>query len=163
MQFELLLWLRKIFTGLWTGWQYICVSLSCRMYVASQRNGNEGKRVELWKFVVPSIFFFVHQLYSGCSCISYADYSHKSPYFDKWQNLSAINGDEVIISFHIYFQIPIPKWIVLCIQSDVGGFALSGPCPVNCYTEFVTFLSVMCLMKLVGSTGRSTNFLISIR
>lgn len=54
--------------------------------------------------IVPSINFnfLISQLYNGCSCISSADYSYKSPFFDKWLNISEINGDEVV--FLIIFQ-----------------------------------------------------------
>ncbi|CRL05057.1 CLUMA_CG018209, isoform A, partial [Clunio marinus] len=41
--------------------------------------------------------------------------------------------------------------------------ATSGPCPVNCQRELFMFLAVMCLMKFIGATGRTSNFLVSIR
>lgn len=44
-----------------------------------------------------------------------------------------------------------------------GGSATPGSCPVNCYRQFVIFLAVMCFMKLIGSTGRATNFLVTVR
>ncbi|CAD7015022.1 unnamed protein product [Ceratitis capitata] len=44
-----------------------------------------------------------------------------------------------------------------------GGQARTGACPVNCYAQFVTFLSVMCCLKFVGATGRASNFLVSVR
>lgn len=43
------------------------------------------------------------------------------------------------------------------------GHALSGACPVDCYTPFVMYLLVMCLNKFAGATGRATNFLVSVR
>ncbi|XP_023302200.2 solute carrier organic anion transporter family member 74D [Lucilia cuprina] len=44
-----------------------------------------------------------------------------------------------------------------------GGQAMSGACSVNCFTQFVTFLAVMCLLKFIGATGRASNFLVSVR
>lgn len=46
---------------------------------------------------------------------------------------------------------------------DLEKYATQGSCPVNCYKQFVIFLSVMCLMKFIGSTGRASNFLVSVR
>lgn len=43
------------------------------------------------------------------------------------------------------------------------GSALSGNCPVDCTTPFYTFLAVVCLLKFVGATGRSSNFLVGVR
>uniref|UniRef100_A0A0K8WG47 Solute carrier organic anion transporter family member n=2 Tax=Bactrocera latifrons TaxID=174628 RepID=A0A0K8WG47_BACLA len=45
----------------------------------------------------------------------------------------------------------------------LGGQAITGACPVNCFAQFVTFLSVMCCLKFVGATGRASNFLVSVR
>ncbi|GAB0091795.1 hypothetical protein DMENIID0001_066770 [Sergentomyia squamirostris] len=55
-----------------------------------------------------------------------------------------------------------------CIQTSwvnatVGGSATPGACPVDCQREFHMFLIVMCILKLLGSTGMATNFLICIR
>ncbi|XP_058065662.1 solute carrier organic anion transporter family member 74D isoform X1 [Anopheles bellator] len=44
-----------------------------------------------------------------------------------------------------------------------GGSAIAGPCPLDCYREFVTFLIVMCFLKFSGATGRASNFLVSVR
>lgn len=41
--------------------------------------------------------------------------------------------------------------------------AISGPCTVNCQQELFIFLAVMCAMKFIGATGRTSNFLVSIR
>ena len=43
------------------------------------------------------------------------------------------------------------------------GTALPGPCPVDCNKQFYLFLVVMCFIKFTGSTGRATNFLVSVR
>lgn len=41
--------------------------------------------------------------------------------------------------------------------------ASSGPCAVNCQKELFIFLAVMCFLKFIGATGRTSNFLVSIR
>ncbi|XP_014246660.1 solute carrier organic anion transporter family member 5A1 isoform X2 [Cimex lectularius] len=41
--------------------------------------------------------------------------------------------------------------------------ASPGPCPVDCATKFYMFLSVVCLLKFSGATGRASNFLVSVR
>lgn len=41
--------------------------------------------------------------------------------------------------------------------------ASSGPCSVNCQKELFLFLAVMCFLKFIGATGRTSNFLVSIR
>ncbi|XP_022217796.2 solute carrier organic anion transporter family member 74D-like [Drosophila obscura] len=42
-------------------------------------------------------------------------------------------------------------------------FALDGACPVDCFNQFLIFLSVMCLLKLVGASSKLTNLLIALR
>ncbi|EDW57233.1 solute carrier organic anion transporter family member 74D [Drosophila virilis] len=42
-------------------------------------------------------------------------------------------------------------------------YALDGACPVDCTRQFIVFLVVMCFLKLVGATSKSTNLLISLR
>lgn len=41
--------------------------------------------------------------------------------------------------------------------------AKSGPCAVNCQKELFLFLGIMCAMKFIGASGRTSNFLVSIR
>lgn len=41
--------------------------------------------------------------------------------------------------------------------------AKAGPCEVNCQKELFIFLAIMCAMKFIGATGRTSNFLVSIR
>ncbi|XP_059613650.1 solute carrier organic anion transporter family member 3A1-like [Phlebotomus argentipes] len=49
------------------------------------------------------------------------------------------------------------------LEGGFGGTATPGACPVDCKREFHMFLIVMCILKLLGSTGMATNFLITIR
>ncbi|XP_022217786.2 solute carrier organic anion transporter family member 74D [Drosophila obscura] len=49
------------------------------------------------------------------------------------------------------------------LQSLASGQAMPGSCPVNCWTQFVTFLAVMCCLKFIGASGRASNFLVSVR
>ncbi|XP_034947895.1 solute carrier organic anion transporter family member 74D-like [Chelonus insularis] len=43
------------------------------------------------------------------------------------------------------------------------GTAVPGPCPVDCTNKFYIFLTVVCLLKFTGATGRASNFLVSVR
>lgn len=38
-----------------------------------------------------------------------------------------------------------------------------GQCAVDCHTELFVFLAVMCFLKFIGATGRTSHFLVSIR
>ncbi|XP_054269028.1 solute carrier organic anion transporter family member 74D-like isoform X1 [Macrosteles quadrilineatus] len=38
-----------------------------------------------------------------------------------------------------------------------------GLCPVDCSSHFLIFLVVMCILKFSGGTGRTSNFLVSVR
>nr|XP_014103547.1 solute carrier organic anion transporter family member 74D-like [Bactrocera oleae] len=49
------------------------------------------------------------------------------------------------------------------LSSSFGGYAKPGACPVNCFKQFVLFLSVMCFLKFIGATGRASNFLVTVR
>ncbi|XP_017054222.1 solute carrier organic anion transporter family member 74D [Drosophila ficusphila] len=49
------------------------------------------------------------------------------------------------------------------IEALANGQAMPGACPVNCWTQFVAFLAVMCCLKFVGASGRASNFLVSVR
>ncbi|XP_017024971.2 solute carrier organic anion transporter family member 74D [Drosophila kikkawai] len=42
-------------------------------------------------------------------------------------------------------------------------FAVDGTCPVDCFNQFLVFLGVMCFLKLVGASSKSTNLLIALR
>jgi Organic Anion Transporter Polypeptide (OATP) family len=44
-----------------------------------------------------------------------------------------------------------------------GGRAFSGPCPVDCSTMFYSYIALVCLLKFTGSSGRTSNFLVSVR
>lgn len=48
-------------------------------------------------------------------------------------------------------------------HGPVKSSAKSGPCSVNCSKELAIFLVIMCAMKFIGATGRTSNFLVSIR
>ncbi|KAG7205509.1 hypothetical protein KM043_007490 [Ampulex compressa] len=43
------------------------------------------------------------------------------------------------------------------------GTAVPGACPVDCMHKFYIFLTVVCLLKFSGATGRASNFLVSVR
>ncbi|KAH8348878.1 hypothetical protein KR084_012110 [Drosophila pseudotakahashii] len=41
--------------------------------------------------------------------------------------------------------------------------ALDGACPVDCSKQFLIFMVVMCFLKFVGASGRSSNLLLALR
>lgn len=45
----------------------------------------------------------------------------------------------------------------------LGGITLPGSCPIDCSKKFIIFLAVVCLLKFSGSSGRASNFLLSVR
>lgn len=48
-------------------------------------------------------------------------------------------------------------------EPSFWGTATSGPCLVDCTKEFYMFLLVVCILKFIGSSGRASNFLVSVR
>uniref|UniRef100_A0A6P4FI72 Solute carrier organic anion transporter family member n=1 Tax=Drosophila rhopaloa TaxID=1041015 RepID=A0A6P4FI72_DRORH len=48
----------------------------------------------------------------------------------------------------------------LASQSQI---AMDGACPVDCNKQFIIFMAVMCFLKFVGATGRSSNLLLALR
>lgn len=73
--------------------------------------------------------------FSECSCVNSREESYNSPFSQKSDSLKESNKQD----------------------------AISGPCTVNCQRELFIFLAVMCVMKFIGATGRTSNFLVSIR
>lgn len=49
-------------------------------------------------------------------------------------------------------------------ESDfIGGSAVASACPVDCSYQLILFMTILGLEKFISSSGRSANFLISIR
>lgn len=49
------------------------------------------------------------------------------------------------------------------IHHELKQTAKVGPCPIDCKTKLIMFLTVVCFMKFIGSSGRASNFLVGIR
>jgi solute carrier organic anion transporter family, member 5A len=49
------------------------------------------------------------------------------------------------------------------VHHEFKQTAKSGPCPIDCRSQLILFLSVMCFMKFIGASGRVSNFLVGIR
>lgn len=49
------------------------------------------------------------------------------------------------------------------LPEEMPWLVKEGPCPVDCSTNFYIFLSIVCLLKFSGATGRTSNFLVSVR
>lgn len=49
------------------------------------------------------------------------------------------------------------------IHHEFKQTAKNGPCHIDCKSKLIAFLSVMCFLKFIGSSGRASNFLVGIR
>ncbi|XP_001975178.3 solute carrier organic anion transporter family member 5A1 [Drosophila erecta] len=54
----------------------------------------------------------------------------------------------------------LPNVTSLASQAQI---AMDGACPVDCDKQFIIFLAIMCFLKFVGATGRSSNLLLTLR
>ncbi|KAH8275691.1 hypothetical protein KR026_012669 [Drosophila bipectinata] len=81
-------------------------------------------------------------IYTGCKCIS-------SP--------SLISEPQV--RYPLIAKIPYNLELLIFQHLSV----VDGTCPVDCFNQFLTFLAVMCFLKLVGASSKSTNLLIALR
>ncbi|XP_052840962.1 solute carrier organic anion transporter family member 74D [Drosophila gunungcola] len=52
---------------------------------------------------------------------------------------------------------------VTSLAASQSEIAVDGACPVDCNKQFLIFLAVMCFLKFVGATGRSSNLLLALR
>jgi hypothetical protein len=50
-----------------------------------------------------------------------------------------------------------------CIGPDGAGWAVDGPCPVDCSTNFTVFLVLQCIMWFLAASGRSGNIIVQFR
>ncbi|KAL0268810.1 UNVERIFIED_CONTAM: hypothetical protein PYX00_010624 [Menopon gallinae] len=52
-----------------------------------------------------------------------------------------------------------------CIVTDgtTSGKAFDGACPTDCETNFQIFVALICMVTFIGSTGRPSNFLVTLR
>ncbi|KAG5683743.1 hypothetical protein PVAND_013008 [Polypedilum vanderplanki] len=92
---------------------------------------------------------YISACHAGCSSLSIKN-STKS--FNECSCINSHNYD---------FQTPFS--IGSSENDQKYGNAKGGPCAVNCQHELFIFLAVMCAMKFIGATGRTSNFLVSIR
>ncbi|XP_067632743.1 solute carrier organic anion transporter family member 74D-like isoform X2 [Eurosta solidaginis] len=116
------------------------------------------------------------KIYYDCSCIPNNSFNTSSKPLFKRLNVidlkSDINTHDVNDTkrkdLHELETTPLTTSLPISLKTaypDVllGGQAITGACPVNCFVQFVTFLSVMCCLKFIGATGRASNFLVSVR
>ncbi|XP_071453353.1 solute carrier organic anion transporter family member 74D [Hetaerina americana] len=87
------------------------------------------------------------KVYGGCKCVP------------------SSNGTLPAAIKDMVDQLDVPELNNAAVSNKLtdGGVTISGSCPVDCATKFYMFLAVVCLLKFVGSTGRASNFLVSIR
>ncbi|PSN45336.1 hypothetical protein C0J52_18706 [Blattella germanica] len=65
-------------------------------------------------------------------------------------------------SSYIQENVTIPE-VESATASSTFGFTTPGSCPIDCSSKFFIFLAVVCLLKFSGSSGRASNFLLSVR
>ncbi|XP_016996788.2 solute carrier organic anion transporter family member 74D [Drosophila takahashii] len=92
------------------------------------------------------------KIFYDCSCIPGDDTGNSTGQFKRLTS-SDLNSDD----FGQDTSMLSP------LESLANGQAMPGACPVNCWTQFVAFLAVMCCLKFVGASGRASNFLVSVR
>lgn len=116
----------------------------------------------LWTLISQIIIFY--QIFTNCSCITSVNGNNS------FQNITSLPDSPPHSSTTGTVNCQIKRKSSIKIFNPLQPFqqlydaiAKPGSCPVNCYKQFVTFLAVMCVLKFVGSTGRATNFLVSIR
>lgn len=44
-----------------------------------------------------------------------------------------------------------------------SGVVTEGSCPADCSIPFYMFLAIVCINKFIGASGRTSNFLVSVR
>ena len=130
------------------------------MYIKKQHSNDILYGQNIFQACVTSIFIHLNSV-----VILVPENSVKSTYFrsryeKKYLYITSLNY--FIFFFKLFFTL-FNSALFIYFQGVFGGFALPGPCPVDCFNTFVAFLSVMCLLKFFGSTGRATNFLVSVR
>ncbi|KAH8407485.1 hypothetical protein KR222_002225, partial [Zaprionus bogoriensis] len=84
-----------------------------------------------------------HTLYTGCGCISPGNITQTIP---EVSLISTIEREE--------------KLYLVLLQLQ---HAVDGACPVDCSNQFLVFLVVMCILKFIGASSKSTSVLITLR
>lgn len=92
------------------------------------------------------------KIFYDCSCIPSDDAGNSTSQFKRLTSFD-LSNDEVSQNTSVHSQ----------LEALANGQAMPGACPVNCWTQFVAFLAVMCCLKFVGASGRASNFLVSVR
>lgn len=114
----------------------------CHAGCKQQRISGDGKKV-----------------FYDCACItSTLNATTPTPIFER---LTTLSDNTYNASFTLPEALTTPSPEVT--QLPFAGKAIPGACPVNCFKQFVMFLSVMCFLKFIGATGRASNFLVSVR
>ncbi|XP_050324322.1 solute carrier organic anion transporter family member 4A1-like [Bactrocera neohumeralis] len=116
------------------------------------------------------------KIYYDCSCIPNDSRNKTSKPLFQRLTVMDLKSEELVDDDNLTTTIMPEEWPTTTEAStlattlsttypdvQLGGQAITGACPVNCFAQFVTFLSVMCCLKFVGATGRASNFLVSVR
>jgi hypothetical protein len=90
------------------------------------------------------------KVYTDCSCIE----SSASGLLDRVPRNESL--------FNAFAQPPIRSSAGPQVPYNLGS-AVPGACSIDCLDKFYIFLTVVCLLKFSGATGRASNFLVSVR
>ncbi|XP_011500420.1 PREDICTED: solute carrier organic anion transporter family member 5A1 [Ceratosolen solmsi marchali] len=90
------------------------------------------------------------KIYTDCSCVK----SNPSEVFAQYSMNESVQSAFTTppIDFNVGAQVPYNL-----------GSAVPGACSIDCLDKFYIFLTVVCLLKFSGATGRASNFLVSVR
>ncbi|KAH8369791.1 hypothetical protein KR093_000982, partial [Drosophila rubida] len=102
------------------------------------------------------------KVFYDCSCIPGATGNDSSQLYFKRLTALDITSDNSS-SWDLDFSTSSSASSASYLDMLANGQATPGACPVNCWTQFVAFLSVMCFLKFIGASGRASNFLVSVR
>ncbi|KAL7736165.1 hypothetical protein ACLKA6_003711 [Drosophila palustris] len=97
------------------------------------------------------------KVFYDCSCIPGGGSNASSPF--SFKRLTALD----LASDNSSLSLDGDMSSLSYVEMLAAGQATPGACPVNCWTQFVAFLSVMCFLKFIGAAGRASNFLVSVR
>jgi len=119
----------------------------------------DGKKVKVRPFSKTPNKTFVSKVFTDCSCIHSSITSaafQLSPEIFQVSNLTVQDLETESQTTTTVMSIPD-------MTEVYGGKAFSGPCPVDCSMMFYSYIALVCLLKFTGASGRTSNFLVSVR
>ncbi|XP_017835385.1 solute carrier organic anion transporter family member 74D [Drosophila busckii] len=105
--------------------------------------------------------------YNACSSTCHCEYVHFAPICAA-DNVTYISACHAGCSSKQQNELGIMEYSdCKCISNSTVVsqplIATAGACPVDCSQQFLIFLAVMCLLKFVGASARTSNLLLALR